>query len=147
MLAWAENPAYIGKTCREGSVDKMLQVVLVLVVLILAGCLVPLLLQLYRTAKAVEALAQSAREDLRQIAQDVHETRLHLDKVTAMAEKSLEFPATAGGLATALFRSLTAILDRGPSPWIEALVTAVKIGITFLRRPHAAATEEEKPNE
>ncbi|BDU74886.1 hypothetical protein [Mesoterricola silvestris] len=127
--------------------DRMLQFVLALVVLVLAGCLVPLLLQLYRTAKAVEDLAQSAREDLKQIAQDIHHTRASLDRVTGLVEKSLEFPATAGGLAVALVRSLTGLLDRGPSPWLEALLTAVKIGISFFTRPSADATEKETPHE
>jgi len=127
--------------------DKVLQFVLVVVLLVLTGFLVPLLLQLLRTAKAVEALAESAREDLRQIAHDVHQTRESLDRVTGLVERSLEFPATAGGLAVALVRSLTGLLDRGPSPWLEALLTAVKIGISFFKRPPGDATEKEMPHE
>lgn len=127
--------------------DRVLQFVLVVVLLVLTGFIVPLLLQLMRTAKAVEVLAESAREDLRQIALDVHQTRESLDRVTSLVERSLEFPATAGGLAVALVRSLTGLLDRGPSPWLEALLTAVKIGISFFRRPSADATEKEMSNE
>lgn len=127
--------------------DLLLKIVLVLVLLAVGACLVPLLLQLHRTAKAVQALAESAREDLGKIALDVHQTRLSLDKVTGLVEKSLEFPATAGSLGVALVRSLTSILDRGPSPWLEALVTAVKFGITFFKRPSAAAKEKETAHE
>jgi hypothetical protein len=44
-------------------------------------------------------------------------------------------------------RSLTGMLERGPSPWMDAIVTAVKIGITFFRRASAAAQEKEKAHE
>jgi hypothetical protein len=127
--------------------EHSLQIVLALVVIVLGACLVPLLLQLYRTAKALETLAESARTDLGQIAQDVHHTRLALDRVTGIVERSLEFPASASAIGVGLMRSVAAFLERGPSPLMEALVTAVKIGIHFFRRAPAAAPEKEARHE
>ena len=124
--------------------DLLLKLLLALGIVILVGCLVPLLLQLRRTARAVEALAESARADLGRIATDIHQARIQLDNLSGLAEKALEFPANASPLAAAMVRGLTGLFDTRPSPWLEALVTAVKIGIDFLRRPRGAAPTKEK---
>lgn len=127
----------------EGPMDHMLQFVLVLVLVVLGAFLVPLLLQLYRTAKAVQALAESAREDLREISHEIHEARLQMERVAALAEKSLEFPVAASSLAANLTRSLGSFLDPDANPWVTALMTGLKIGLDFLRRPSTdAATKE-----
>jgi hypothetical protein len=72
--------------------ETWLQIVVAVVVVAVGGCLVPLILQLRRTARSVEALAESARADLGRIAQDIHETRVGVDKVVGLVERSLEFP-------------------------------------------------------
>jgi len=128
-------------------VDHMLEIVLAVVALVLGACLVPLLLQMRRTAKAVQELAESARLDLNRIAQDVHQTCGQVDKVTALVEKSLEFPASASGLAAVLLRSLSALFGPTSAPWLEGLVTAVKMGLDFLRRPRRAAPAKENTDE
>ncbi len=120
--------------------DHMLQIVLAVVVLAVGAFLVPLIIQLNRTAKAIETLAESAREDLNHIAQDIHQVHLQLEKVAVLAEASLTFPATLSAIA----RSAVAMLGKGQSPWMDALVTAVKIGIDFFRRPRKAAQKEAK---
>jgi hypothetical protein len=127
--------------------ETWLQIVVAVVVVAVGGCLVPLILQLRRTARSVEALAESARADLGRIAQDIHETRVGVDKVVGLVERSLEFPATAGALATTFVRSITSLLDGRPSLWVDALVTAVKFGIDFLRRPREAAPAKETSDE
>jgi predicted PurR-regulated permease PerM len=124
--------------------DRGVQILIALLAIVLVASLVPLLLQLYRTAKALEALAASAQEDLRQIAQDVHQTRLQLERVGGLAEQGLQFPAAASSLAGALTRSLT-----GPSvlPWIEAVVTGLKIALDFFLRHRKDAAPKEEKNE
>ena len=127
--------------------ERVLQIVAVAVLVILAGFLVPLLLQLYRTARAVEALAKSAQEDLKQMAQDIHLAGLQMEKVADLAQKSLEFPATASAMGARLLDALSGPLGRSWSPWLEALVTAVKIGLDYFLRPRKAAPAEEKRDE
>ncbi len=125
----------------------VLQITLALVLVAVGAALVPLLIQMRRTARAAEALAESARQDLRQISQDVHEARLQVDRIATLVEKGLEFPATAGSMATSLLRTVTASLDRGPSLWMDVIVTALKFGLDFIRRPRAAAPDKEKNDE
>jgi hypothetical protein len=121
----------------------MLEYVLVLVLVVLGAFLVPLLVQLYRTAKAVQALAESAKDDLRSISLEIHEARLQMDRVAGLAERSLEFPAAASALAATLTRSATSFLDEKAFPWVSLLVTALKFGLDFLRRPHEEAASKE----
>ena len=127
--------------------DHMLHFVLVLVAVALAGFLVPLLIQLHRTAKAVEALAISARVDLQKIAQDVHQASLQIEKVASLAEQSLAFPATASSIAAGLARSMGTLLEGKASLWVEALVTALKLGMEYFRRPREAPFAKEKNDE
>jgi hypothetical protein len=123
--------------------DRTLQFVLVLVVVVLAGFLVPLLMQLNRTAKAMQALAESAKEDLSKMSGDVHEVRLHIERLAALTERSLELPATASAMASSVIRSLAG----SSSLWTTALVTALKFGLDFFRRPREAAPCKEAKNE
>ena len=123
--------------------DRILQIILALVVVVLGACLVPLLLQLYRTAKALQILAESAQQDLRRISSEIHEARLQMERVAALAERSLEFPATLSSLAAAFARPLGTFLEGNTAPWLTGLVTLLKIGLDLLRRPREAAASKE----
>ncbi len=57
--------------------------VLILAIAVLTSVLVPLMLQLRKTAMAVERLATTASSDIHSISQDVHSVR---EKVDAIAE-------------------------------------------------------------
>ena len=57
----------------------LLELTLVLVLLAIAGALVPLLFQLRRTAQGLDAFLLSTRKDLTQITEDVHASRLRMD--------------------------------------------------------------------
>ena len=126
--------------------DHMLKLVLMVVLIVLVAFLAPLLLQLYRTAKAVQALAESAQVDLRRISQEIHEARLQMDRVAGLAEQSLALPSAMGALAASFTRSAASFLDEKGTPWVSLLVTALKFGLDFLRRPReeTAAKEVEK---
>lgn len=63
--------------------EPVLIVTLVLVLLTLTSFAIPLLIQLRRTAAALERMAESATSDLKQVAEDVRATRLQVESVAA----------------------------------------------------------------
>jgi hypothetical protein len=67
-----------------------LQVTLILFLIALAGGLVPLLFQLRRTAKALDAFLIASRRDLGQITEDVHASRLRMDHLAVSLQASLD---------------------------------------------------------
>ena len=67
-----------------------LQVTLILFLIALAGGLVPLLFQLRRTAKGLDAFLVASRRDLGQITEDVHASRLRMDHIAASLQASLD---------------------------------------------------------
>jgi hypothetical protein len=67
-----------------------LQVTLILFLVALAGGLVPLLFQLRRTAKALDAFLIASRRDLGQITEDVHASRLRMDHLAVSLQASLD---------------------------------------------------------
>lgn len=86
---------------------------LVVVLLVLTGAVVPLLVQLRRTAVAVERLAQSAAVDLKQAAEDVHALRMQAELLT----DSFHLNAPGGG-ARGLFGGLQ---GGGLEGWLAVL--------------------------
>lgn len=71
------------------TMNVLLQITLIAVLIALAAGLVPLLMQLRRTAHAMEILLASSRRDLDQITQDVHEVRLRMDALAGSLQGSL----------------------------------------------------------
>lgn len=67
-----------------------LEVTLILVLVAIAGGLVPLLFQLRRTAKGLDAFLISSRRDLSQIVEDVHASRLRMDHLAVSLQASLD---------------------------------------------------------
>lgn len=72
--------------------DNALVVTLIAVLVVLTATAVPLLIQLRRTAAAVERLAESATLDLKQVAEDVHATRGQVEGLVARFQ-----PGPSGG--------------------------------------------------
>ena len=108
----------------------------------------PLLLQLRRTAAAVQHLADSARQDLQQIAADVHHIRATGPTAwRTWPTASLELPLRhrPDGFRTAQ--------DRGASwagrnlPWMGALLTGLKFVLNLFRRPRNRAATKEASHE
>jgi hypothetical protein len=128
-----------------------LQVILAIVLVGVGVCLVPLLLQLRRTAAAVQQLAESARSDLRQVADDVHHLRGRADELADLAAASLELPLGLGkGLGRILAgvgQGLEGFLARDGAPWLSALLTGLKFVISFIRRPRKAGGPKEASHE
>ena len=47
----------------------------------------------------------------------------------------------------AIYASVTALLAREPAPWLQGVVTALRIGLDLLWRPRTAAPDKEKTDE
>jgi uncharacterized protein YoxC len=67
-----------------------LEVTLIVVLAALAIGLLPLLVQLRRTAQSLDAFLLSSRKDLSQIADDVHAARLRMDDLAGSLQVSLD---------------------------------------------------------
>jgi hypothetical protein len=123
-----------------------LQVILAIVLVAVCACLVPLLLQLRRTAAAVEQLAESARADLRQVAADVHHLRSRADELADLASASLELPLGIGRILSGTAKAVETFLVQGGLPWMSALLSGLKFVLQFIRRRKGAEAKE-APNE
>ena len=123
-----------------------LQVILALVLLVVGGFLVQLLLQLRRTAAAVQALAESARKDLDLITADVHHLRARVDGLADLADRMPRIahqPRPHGRHRHPRLRNVPEPAHPGLG---GALLTGFKIALKFLRRPKkGAASEEAEP--
>jgi hypothetical protein len=124
-----------------------LQVILAIVLLVLCACLVPLLLQLRRTAASVQTLADSARQDLRQISADVHHLRERADGLADLATASLEFPMGLSRIVSGTAQALEGFLAKAGPPWLEALLTGLKFVLNLIRRPKKPAVTPEASHE
>jgi hypothetical protein len=111
-----------------------LQFILAGVLVALCACLVPLLLQLKRTAQAVEKLADSARQDLGGIARDVHQVRQRVDELADLATTSLAIPASLGEWVSLLIQKLPEVLETKMKGWPGLVVAGLKLVLNaFLR--------------
>jgi hypothetical protein len=115
-----------------------LQIILGIVLLAVCACLVPLLLQLRRTATSVQQLAESAREDLRQIAADVHHLRGRADVLADMAAAGMEMPMSIGRIVNSTVLTVESLLTKVGPPWLEVMLTGLKFVLNLVRRPKPA---------
>ena len=122
-----------------------LQIITAGVLVALCACLVPLLLQLRRTAKAVEKLADSARQDLQAIAGDVHQVRQRVDQVAELAVAGLAIPSTLGEWLTRAVTKLPDLMDRKSPGWISLLMTGLGVALRVFLRPKTAAPSQPEP--
>jgi hypothetical protein len=124
-----------------------LQILLAIVLALLCWFLVPLLMQLRRTAAAVERLAEGARQDLHQIAADVHHLRGRADDLADMAASSLELPIGVSRIVSGVANTVEAFLGRAELPWISPLLTGAKFVMNLIRRPRKRAETKEASHE
>ena len=120
-----------------------LQIILALILALLCGFLVPLLIQVRRTAAAVERLAEGARQDLQQMAADVHHLRERADVLADLAESSMQLPLGIGRIISGIAKTLEAFLGRADLPWFASLLTGVKFVLNLIRRPRKGAETKE----
>jgi len=122
----------------------VLQIILALAVVVLVGFLVPLLLQLRRTAQATEELARSVQRDVGRMSEDVHQMRVHVDDVTGMAKDALELPCALSQMISGLMRTVPALFGKkeGGLGVLELLLAGFQAAASFIRRPEAAEAKE-----
>ncbi|WP_005033060.1 DUF948 domain-containing protein [Holophaga foetida] len=126
----------------------VLQIILALALVVLVGFLVPLLIQLRRTAQATEELVRSAQQDVSRMAEDVHQIRLQTDEVMGMARATLELPCALSQMVSGLVHAVPALFGKkeGGFGVLELLVAGFQAAASFIRRP-AAAEEKEASHE
>lgn len=126
----------------------VLQIILALAVVVLVGFMVPLLLQLRRTAQATEALARSVQGDVNRMAEDIHQIKVQVDEVTGMARGVLELPCALSQMVSGLVHAVPSLFGRkeGGLSSLEMLVAGFQAAASFIRRP-AAAEEKEASHE
>nr|WP_320132756.1 DUF948 domain-containing protein [uncultured Holophaga sp.] len=121
-----------------------LEIILALAVIVLVGFLVPLLLQLRRTAQAMEDLARTARNDLDHMTQDVHCIRLQTEEMAKVVGETLELPRTLSRTLTGLVQSIPAMFGRreGGSGRLELLLAGFQAAASLFRRRRSAGEKE-----
>jgi hypothetical protein len=127
--------------------SETLQIVLALVLVALAGFLVPLLVQLRRTAKAMEELAKSTSRDISRVAEDVNHIRVQVEEVTALAKDAMALPAGLGRLAGAFTQRLPSSPGGAGSTLAELLVAGIQAALALFRRPGAGPRHKEESHE
>lgn len=122
-----------------------MQIFLCLVVAVLTVFLVQFLLQARRTAAAVERLAESAAQDLRRAAEDVHEVRVRVDEITGSVRTLLEPPSALAQVVTGVVRAIPAFFRRrsGSSVFLDSLVTGAETALHLFRNRKADPPKEE----
>lgn len=125
-----------------------LEVVIAVVLVALGAALIPLLLQLRRTAQAVEQFARSAEADLKQVAEDVHATRMRVEKLADLATQGLEHPGPLGQAIFGIVAAMPAFFQGRPkqNSLAEILVTGLRTALSFLRGLSRPA-QQEAPHE
>lgn len=121
-----------------------LQILLGLSVAAITAALIPFLLQVRRTAAAVERLATSATRDLKQMAEDIHEARMRVDEVAQLARHSLEHPSTLTKVVAGLLGGASFFLGRrgGAPDFFETLLTGLRSALNLFHRPLSKSEEE-----
>ncbi len=125
----------------------ILQITLAILLLALGAALVPLLLQLRKTAMAMEELAKSTQRDISRVADDVHQIRIQVDEVTVMAKEALSLPSTINRGLQDIFHAVPSIFNPKGSQfsWMNLLLGGVQAVMGLFNRP--AAPTKETPHE
>lgn len=125
--------------------SQLLQAVVVLVLVVTCTFLVLLLVQLRKTAIALEDLARSAAKDLAKVADDVHQIRLQSDEVASLAKDALALPAQLSKIVGGVTRAVPSLFgsSRLQGGLLEILMSGIQMATAFFRRPKAAHNKEE----
>lgn len=121
-----------------------LQIILSLSVVTLTVFLVLLLIQARKTAAAAERLAESAIRDMRQVADDIHDVRQHVDEIVSHTRSSsMNLPAMLTHIAAGAVQALPNLFRRpDPGDWLNPLLTGIQTAIRLVRRFRANHSKE-----
>jgi hypothetical protein len=110
------------------------QAILAVVLVLLCIFLFFLFKQLQRTAVAIQHLAESVKNDLQQVAADVHSLRVRADKLLDITTDNLELSFSVNSLISRTVRTMHAFLDKNNLSWLEVLFTNIKFINKFINR-------------
>lgn len=125
-----------------------LEVTLIAVLLALAAGLVPLLFQLRRTARAVDAFLLTSSRDLTRIAEDVHASRVRMDALAASLQVSLDELSGFAGTVGELGRTVKALHARyhnaleSASGQLGGLIGGIRTVLSFFKDRPASPPPE-----
>lgn len=122
-----------------------LQILGALAIILLMVYLIPLLIQLRKTAAAVEELSISARKDLGQILVEVQAARARVDEVAELAKHTMERSTPLSQIVAGALRGLPALMGRSSSKvnLIETLLAGVSSVVNLFRRAAPARPKED----
>jgi len=110
------------------------QSILAVVLALLCIFLFLLFRQLKYTAIAIRQLAESAKNDLRQVSDDIHSLRVHTDKLLDFAANNLDLPLNVNSLFHKITQTMHAFLDKKSFSWLEVILTNVKFINKFISK-------------
>lgn len=118
-----------------------LEATLIFVLVAIVIGLLPLLFQLRRTAQGLDAFLLSSRRDLRQIAEDVHASRLRLDHLAVSLQASLDELAIfaqlmgeVGGMVRNVHHQFHSAIESA-SRNLGGILGGISSVLTFFKRP------------
>ena len=129
-----------------------LEITLIVVLAALAVGLVPLLFQLRRTARGLDAFLFTSRRELSQIAEDVHASRLRMDHLVGSLQTSLDELSAVAQLAGDVGRTLKVFHTRfhntieSASRNLGGIIGGISTVLTFFRNretPNKPEQEQE----
>jgi hypothetical protein len=91
----------------------------------------------------MERLAISAREDLGQIAADVHHLRTRADGLADLLADTLELPASLGRIFSSAARTVEGFLGRRGPGWLGAMLTGFRFALNLVRQRRKGAPSKE----
>jgi hypothetical protein len=127
-----------------------LELTLILVLLALSAVLIPLLIQLRRSARGLDAFLMAARQDLARIADDVHASRMRMDNLGVSVQAYLDEVAGFMGMIRRVrdgVRTVTAGLRSALAPSAgsaSGILAGLGAVLGMFRRAGTAPTRESK---
>lgn len=124
-----------------------LQILAAVSLVVLMAYLVPLLIQLRKTAAAVEHLSRQAEHDLAAALAEIQGVRARVDEVAELAKRGLDQGSPMSHMVSGILRAIPALLGRAPSApnFFETLLTGLASALHWFRRAKPARPQEEQP--
>lgn len=122
----------------------VLQCILALAVLALCAYLIPLLIQLRRTAAELERFSRSASKDLGCMAEDVRRVRERVEGLADSASQVLRAPSLLSQAVAGAIQGIPAFLGRREksSGWMQSLLAGIEFALTLFKRAQARPSKE-----
>ena len=110
------------------------QSILVIMLALLCVFLILLLRQLQDTAAAVQRLAESAKDNLQQVANDIHDLGNRADRLLGLAADNLALPLNAKNRISRAIQTVDAFLTNKHLTWLGIIFTNIKFASRLIRK-------------